>query len=145
MKTLLIALCCLVAVSCSDNDDKATDPVARESAEPNDSIEGDWSLVEVKGGITGTIYNYPEGMITWKFNGISQTVAVTNNNTDPMMQDILPTGQYNYTFVSNEATPELCATNIKVDGVNLGCFDIGSSEFTMSQIEADGFMITLIR
>jgi hypothetical protein len=61
------------------------------------------------------------------------------------MQDILSSGTYPYGFVANEATPELCAMTILVNNVNLGCYNITANEFTMSQIEADGFMIRLVR
>ena len=145
MKTikLFFALLCLTTVSCNDNDDKAIAVPA--AMNPNEAIDGNWSLVNVNGGIAGTSDDYPEGLIVWKFNSANQTVVVQNGNTDPISQDILPSGEYDYSFVSNEATPELCLMNIKVGGVNLGCFNIGSSIFTMSQIESDGFLIKLTR
>jgi len=111
----------------------------------NPNIEGQWKLVNVSGGISGTSYDYPPGMIKWKFNGISQTVYVVNNNVDDNMQDLLPTGTYHYSFVNNEATPELCAQTIRIDGMNLGCYTISDDEFIMNQTESDGFMVKLIR
>lgn len=136
---LLSAFLFLILFSCHSDDS------AQIQSAPITGIEGPWKLVEVNGGISGTIYNYPEGMITWKFNGISQTVIIQNNNVDENMQDILPSGTYHYSLVANEATPELCALNITIDGLNLGCYNIGTTEFTMSQIESDGFFIKLVR
>lgn len=136
---LLFALLSLLLFSCHSDDNR---PI--QTPLPT-GIEGSWKLTQVNGGITGTIYDYPEGMITWKFNGISQTVVVQNNNSDESMQDILPSGTYPYSFVVNEATPELCALNIEVNGMNLGCYNIGATQLTMSQIESDGFFIKLIR
>ena len=136
---LLSAFLFLFLFSChSDDSPQIQSP-------PLTGIEGNWKLTEVNGGITGTIYNYPEGMITWKFNGISQTVIIQNNNVDANMQDILPSGTYQYSFVANQATPELCALNIEVNGMNLGCYNIGTTELTMSQIESDGFLIKMVR
>jgi hypothetical protein len=109
------------------------------------TLEGEWKLVNVSGGLVGTNDHFPAGLITWKINGISQTIVIVNNNTNDQLQDILPSGTYHYSFVANEATPELCAMNIQVDGVNLGCYNITANEFTMSQIESDGFMIKLVR
>jgi hypothetical protein len=135
---LLSTFLFLFLVSCHSDDNPQTQT-------PPLGIEGTWKLTEVNGGITGTIYNYPPGMINWKFNGISQTVIVENHNVDENMQDILPSGTYHYNFVANQATPELCALNIEVNGMNLGCYDIGTTQFTMSQVETDGFLIKLVR
>jgi hypothetical protein len=111
----------------------------------NPNLEGQWKLVNVSGSIAGTSDDFPEGMITWKFNGISQTVYIVNNNTDEQKQDILPTGTYHFNFVNNEATPELCAQTISIDGTNLGCYTISTDEFIINQTESDGFMIRLVR
>ncbi|MFT3794226.1 hypothetical protein [Flavobacterium sp.] len=143
VKLLTLALS-LVLLSCSDNDDK--EPTQQiVTPQPTASINGTWHLVNVNGGFGGTSDDFPVGMITWEFNQAQQTVTVVNNNTDPQAQDILPSGTYDYDFVANEATPEICNTNIKIGNTNLGCYSIGSQTFVMSQIEADGFEIRLHR
>lgn len=149
---LLAALSLVALVSCNDNDDKPTDlPAQTNNENPNenpdgpDEIAGAWKLTNVSGGIMGISHNFAEGVINWTFDTNTQMVTVLNNNTDPQLQDIFASGTYPYDFVANEATPELCEINIVVGGVSLGCYDIGTSEFTMSQIEADGYMIKLVR
>jgi hypothetical protein len=126
--------------ACHSDDNAAYYPLPT-----NQSLEGEWKLVNVRGGIAGVNDTFADGTILWKFNGISQTVAVTNNNTDDQMQDILPSGLYHYSIVANEATPELCAQTFQIDGTNMGCFNIGLAEFTMNQTETDGFLVTLVR
>ncbi len=155
MKVLkLLAVCCFAAlVSCNDNDDKPVDQALPAASNPNETngdqtageIAGKWKLVNVSGGIMGISHNFADGVINWTFDEAAQTVTVVNNNNDPMLQDIFASGTYPYDFVPNEATPELCDINIVVGGVSLGCYNIGTSEFTMSQIESDGFMIKLVR
>jgi len=130
----------LILCACHSDDNPTYYPLPA-----NQSLEGEWKLVNVRGGIAGTNDTFPEGTILWKFNSINQTVAVTNNNTDDQRQDILPSGLYHYAIVANEATPELCAQTLQIDDINMGCFNIGLTEFTMNQTESDGFFITLVR
>ena len=141
VKYLVAALLFVLIWACY-NDDNTNVEMPQTT---NENFEGEWKLVNVSGGIMGVNDTFPEGMITWKVNGISQTIAVTNDNPDAQAQDILPDGIYNYSFVPNEATPELCDMTIKVGDVNLGCYNITSEEFTMSQVESDGFFIKLVR
>lgn len=148
---LLAVLSFVSLVSCNDNDDKPTNQLIpttnNENPNPNEpgEIAGQWKLTNVSGGIMGISHNFADGVINWTFDTNTQMVTVLNNNTDPQLQDILASGVYPYDFVANEATPELCDVNIVVGGVSLGCYNIGTSEFTMSQIEADGYMIKLVR
>lgn len=108
------------------------------------SINGTWKLVNVSGGIAGTNDDFADGLITWKFNA-NHTVTITNNNTDDSKQDILESGTYDYVFNTNEATPELCAINISIGGTNMGCYTVTATQFTMSQVESDGYLIKLVR
>jgi hypothetical protein len=142
MKTIkqIAILFCLALLSACHNDSPQS-----YYYPGNPNIQGNWKLVNVSGSIAGTSDDFPEGMITWKFNGFSQTVSIVNNNTDEDKQDILPTGTYPFHFVNNEATPELCAQTIQIDGMNLGCYTISTNEFIMNQTESDGLMIRLVR
>jgi hypothetical protein len=140
MKKLLLLtslFASLMLSSCHDSDNNQAMPLSS-------TITGNWKLTNVSGGIAGTNDDFADGLITWKFNS-DHTVTITNNNTADNKQDILESGTYPYAFETNEATPELCAVNIVVGGTNLGCYTITPTQFTMSQVESDGFMIKLVR
>lgn len=111
----------------------------------NPSINGEWTLINVSGGIAGTNDDFPSGTITWTFNTADAKVTVVNNNTDDSKQDILEDGIYPYTFEVNTAAPDLCATTISIGGMNLGCYNVTTHELTMGQVETDGYLLKLVR
>ena len=107
------------------------------------SVEGRWKLVNSRGTFAGINNNFTYGLITWDFNSITQTVTVTNNNTDPNLLDILETGVYNYQFINNPDLP--CGESIEIDGSVLGCCSFINDSLVIDQSIADGFTITLKR
>ncbi|MCF6129961.1 hypothetical protein L1S35_09755 [Flavobacterium sp. AS60] len=115
---------------------------SKDSSTPtSDSVTGQWKLVNVSGTFAGINNDFPEGMITWDFNPITQTVTVTNNNTDPNLWDVLETGVYNYHFVNNPEMP--CAESIYIDGSEYGCYSVVNDSLIIDQSIADGFAVTL--
>ncbi|WP_264520784.1 hypothetical protein [Flavobacterium sp. N1994] len=119
-------------VSCNSNSNATTDP-----------IQGQWKLVNVSGTFAGINNNFTVGMITWDFNPITQTVTVTNNNTDPNLWDVLETGVYPYHFVNNPESP--CGQSIDINGSAYGCYSISNNTLVIDQSIADGFAIRLER
>jgi|GEM_PF-793870 len=144
MKTLkLLGLIALFALAgCNDDDN---DYVPIYTPPTTEDIDGAWELSNVSGGIIGTSDDFLPGEVTWVFNEENQTVEVFNNNTDDDKVDFFDSGTYDYEVVNNQATPELCGFNFAIDGINLGCFTVTETQFTMSMVEADGHMITLKR
>ncbi|QBZ97943.1 hypothetical protein [Flavobacterium sangjuense] len=107
----------------------------------HDTVTGQWKLVNVSGTFAGINNDFPEGMITWDFNPITQTVTVTNNNTDSNLWDVLETGVYNYHFANNPGMP--CSESIYINGAEYGCYSIANDSLVIDQSIADGFAITL--
>lgn len=70
---------------------------------------------------------------------------MVNTNTDEAKQDLFETGTYDYGMQANTATPELCNEVILLNGIDYGCFGIDNGQLIISQIEADGYYIKLIR
>lgn len=140
---LTLLLCGFSLVSCHDDDDN-NDP-GPVSYPIDQQLEGKWHVTSVTGGIGGTSDEYEFSEIVWDFHTQLHTVTVTNQNTDPQKVDFFDSGTYNYGFNANTTTPQLCTQNIAIDGVNLGCYEFEPGTFTMSQIESDGYLITLMR
>ncbi|RZJ35511.1 MAG: hypothetical protein EOO51_05060 [Flavobacterium sp.] len=132
--TKLVPMLFLVAMSaCDSGSDRKT------------TLDGHWKLINVKGGISGSDFDFPPGLITYNFDTATNTVEVTNNNTNDAAEDMLPSGSYTYSIQENTTTPQLCEENFFIDEVNFGCYNLGSNQLTFGQVEADGYLITLVR
>jgi hypothetical protein len=131
--SILVILLTLLFVSCSSESNSST----------NDGVSGQWKLVNVTGTFGGINDNFPEGIITWDFNPITQMVTVTNNNTNPNLLDIFETGVYSYQFINNPESP--CGERIEIDGSAVGCYSVFNDSLVIDQSIADGFAITLKR
>jgi len=107
-------------------------------------VNGQWKLINVSGSFSGVNSNFVPGIITWDFNPTTQTVTVINNNTDSNLTDIFETGVYNYQVVENE-NPQLCTETIRMDGIEMGCFNIINGDLKIDQAFTDGYSVTLKR
>lgn len=123
-----------ITVSGCSNDSRSTS---------TDSITGQWKLVNVDGTFAGIHDAFSSGTIIWDFNPITQTVTVTNNNTNSNLWDLFDTGVYNYHFVNVPDAP--CSQSIDIDGTVYGCYTFLNDSLVIDQSIADGFAITLKR
>ncbi|RZJ28040.1 MAG: hypothetical protein EOO48_10665 [Flavobacterium sp.] len=133
-KLLTVFFIAVLLNACSSNNNDSND-------QPQ-SIVGAWRLTNVSGGITGMSDNFDDGSITWTFND-NGTVDVWNTNTDDTKTDLFETGNYSYGFVPNTTTPQSCAEAILINGISYGCHNISGNTLTLSQVEADGYQVTL--
>jgi hypothetical protein len=131
--SILGILMVLLFSSCNNDSNPST----------SDSVTGQWKLVNVNGTFAGINSNFPAGMITWDFNPITQTVTVTNGNTNSDLWDVLETGIYTYHFVNNPDSP--CGESIEINGSVYGCYSVVNDSLVIDQSVADGFAITLKR
>jgi hypothetical protein len=134
MKKFLLLLSIVLITSCNNSDDSNSTP----------SIDGAFRLSNVRGGIAGTDDDFNDGSITWTFEN-NGTITVWNTNTDDSKQDLIESGTYVYTFQPNTVTPETCTTALYIDGVSYGCFTLNGDTLTLSQVENDGYEVTLIK
>ncbi|HEX9981165.1 MAG TPA: hypothetical protein VGB50_11435 [Flavobacterium sp.] len=139
MKTLklLSAFLLVIVCGCSDSDD--------HDNTTHHPLSGAWRLTHVIGGIGGTNSNFEPGTIMWNFNTNSNTVAVVNTNTDETLQDFFTSGTYDYSFEENTATPEDCEEELVINNISFGCYSASSTTLILTQIEADGYVVTLKR
>ncbi len=130
-----LSLIFLFTVLGCSNDDNSSD-----SGGNTPELNGTWNLISVTGGFVGIDHNFDVGTIIWNFNESSNTIAVTNNNTDDSIEDILPTGIYNYSIITVGEVLEFI-----VDDVNRGNFEIITNQFTVNEPFRDGFRFTFSR
>lgn len=121
----------LILSSCSSDSDNSGAIVA-----------GKWKLVEVTGSFAGTQSNFEPGIITWEFNPRNHSVKVTNNNSDENLTDLFETGVYSYQIVNSD-TPEICQKSLKINDIDMGCFEIVNGDLKIDQAFVDGYTITL--
>lgn len=105
-------------------------------------VDGQWKLVRVTGSFAGVSSDFASGEISWTFNPTTQMVTVVNHNTDDTKIDIFETGVYNYQIVAGE-NPQICSQIIKIDNIEMGCFEIIDGNLILNQDFADGYTLTL--
>lgn len=134
MKTklsILGILLVLILSGCSNDSDNSGAIVA-----------GKWKLVQVTGSFAGTQSNFEPGTISWEFNPRNQSVKVINNNTDEDLTDLFESGTYDYSVVTSE-NPEICSKILKINNIDMGCFEIVNGDLKIDQAYVDGYTITL--
>jgi hypothetical protein len=135
LKALVLLFCSLTLSSCNESNDDNNEEF---------SLEGGWTLTKVQGGIAGINDNFDEQLITWTFNA-DGTISIWNTNTDENKTDFFDTGEYDFAIEPNSATPESCAETLFLDNVSFGCHSITGNTLTLSQVENDGYQLTLKR
>ncbi len=132
------ALVYIVAAVCILASCKLDDP---QEISTSEFLSGTWSLVNVNGGFAGVDDDFEEGVITWTFNPANQTVRVENENTEPVLMDILPSGTYSFEIAQREGLEELI-----VNDQNLGIIDCVDLYLVhVDQRAVDGVAITFSR
>lgn len=131
IKTAIAILLLLVSLSCCNDSDNNNNPA--------NTIEGNWHLVHVTGGIIGVDQTFEGDKIIWKFNSQNQNLTVVNNNTDQNLIDGLDSGSYEYS-ISNNPNNDLCNQSIIIeDNGNMGCISVDNNKFIINDLAADGF------
>ncbi len=124
-----------VVLGCSNDDDGASNPDISSS-----ELSGSWNLINVSGGFQGIDQDFDPGTVIWVFNETNNTIAVTNNNTDNSIEDMLPTGTYDYALVSLQQVRE-----IVIDGVNRGNLEVTAGQLIINEQFRDGFRFVFNR
>ena len=146
VKTLGLFLMLVHLSSCQKDDAKKLISNTKiENAASEEQISGEWKLVNVSGTIVGVSHDYPAGKITWTFDRAAHTIQIVNNNTNEQLQDLFPSGRYNYSFETNTDFPEQCTEIMFVNGVQFGCFSIQNGQLLMNQLGNDALSATFIR
>ncbi|MFP9100604.1 hypothetical protein ACLI09_16260 [Flavobacterium sp. RHBU_24] len=131
--TIFLALIVLL-VGCNNDDDTS----------PALSIEGNWKLVQISGGFSGTIYNFTPGTVVWDFNESDTNITVTSTvETDTYYG--LSAGSHEYELSSNDNCNN--SINILLDDyyANFGCSTIEGNTLTLNNGYADGEIYTFVR
>ena len=118
MKNLLLTLVIvsLSFVGCSSDDDVPA----------QDSLEGNWSLVRITGGIAGITDTIPPNVI--KYNFSNGNLSVVNNNPEPDFS-FLQTGNYTYelTTSNNQQVLVINDTTYEVISIDAEIFNLGDN------------------
>lgn len=141
LKLCAFLLCFMTIAACHDDDNNNPDYPTTY----NPKMEGKWHLINVSGGIQGISEDFAYEEIVWDFDTANLKVTVHNTNTDPQKADSFDSGTYDFNITPNTVTPQNCSLNIVVNSINMGCYAFSPNEFTMSQIEADGYMLQFVR
>lgn len=134
-KILLPAIAALCYISCSDSDDSS----------PQESLAGDYTLVNVSGSIAGVNNNFDPGVIRWHIDGENQSLAVINNFDDNngSIEDFMETGSYTFEATADETAGQ-CPYKYLADENDLGCLSVAEDgTLTFTQPYADGYILTL--
>ena len=107
---------------------------------PNEiTLNGDWHIKNVSGGLIGLNLDYNPGEVIWKFNLPTGKLDVTNNIISTGPKSIYAryqTGTYDYYISSLNSLDQLY-----VDSANIGTISIGISALSLDDgIDADGFL-----
>jgi hypothetical protein len=122
----------LMTLSCHTNDDNSPNEI---------SIAGSWNLIHVSGGLAGIDDDFETGLITWSFNEETSSVLVVNNNSEAVIYDGFPSGNYTYSIELNEDIQTLIINDISMIIHTLTATDLILDE----GIAVDGFLLSLKR
>lgn len=144
LKLLIILISLPFCTACNNDDDNGLGP----DPTGNVGFEGKWYLININGGFAGYNHDFEKGLITWTFNESEKKIVVVNNNPADVY-DALGMGTYDYEYIladsqSCDSTLNITQANNEVL-YNFGCHKIEDTTLTFSQIEVDGFKITLVR
>lgn len=143
LKLLIILISLPFCTGCNNDDDKGPGPDPQ-----NTELEGKWNLVNISGGFAGFNYDFEKGLITWTFDESEKKIVVVNNNPADVY-DALGMGTYDYEYVLTDS--QSCNSTLNITQgdsevlYNFGCHEIDGTTLTFSQIEVDGFKLTLVR
>ena len=107
------------------------------------TIEGQWKLINVSGGIAGINDSFSPNQIIWTINSSNHTVTVVNTNTNPDLNSVLETGIYPFSIENNSNS--VCNQTITINGMNLGCVLLSVNELNINYQFADGYNLKFIR
>lgn len=102
-------------------------------------VAGEWSLVNINGGLTGLNSNFEKGDITWDFDEETVTIANALDGNDDYSG--FESGVYDYSIELIELTPYLT-----IDEINIGAiYEAKADTLIFDYRAADGFQYVLVR
>lgn len=134
---LILLTCFFVLNSCSIDDNN-------NSVESFSSL---WHLIEVTGGLAGINDQFELETVVWSFDESNLLLTVENNNTDETKQDILDSGTYDYSIITQDGQDYLVIDNIELGHIFFSAQDkltIDENETSNGPV-ADGFIYTFQR
>jgi len=112
--------------------------------EPENTLDGEWQMERVYGGLMGIDLNYAPNEVTWDFNSSQNTVDVTNNilTTGPKSTYArFSTGVYAY-YTQNING----ADYLFIDSTEIGIYAINNTKLMIDDgLAADGFITEFVR
>lgn len=121
-------------LSCGNDDDNQNN---------NDEglLDGQFSLVNVSGGLLGVDDYFEIGLITWDFDGYNWVLTVDNNNSTNVAYHGLPSGTYDYQILTTTGEDAYLVVNEVNFSYRIALYD--SSELLLDEsIAFDGFLLS---
>ncbi|MFC0603324.1 hypothetical protein [Winogradskyella pulchriflava] len=134
MKTCFYILALmLLTLSCNSDDDNHQTNIP--------TLDGEWSLVNVFGGLAGVDDDFDVGTIIWDFDEDNSELTVTNTNTANVVYDGFPSGTYDYELLTTDGD-----TSIIINTFTYRITSLTSSQLVIDEgIALDGFLLTFSR
>ena len=137
MILLLVSVASLTLNSCNSDDEAATnEPV---------QLENTWSLVNVRGGFSGTNKSFAKGKILWTFR-TDGSVIVANNDAAATPYMPFENGNYPYAITVNPNTTDYCKESMTINDLFPSfCYNIDdSNQLVLDANYVDGFKYTFV-
>lgn len=136
MKPTVFLLClALTVMGCSNDDD------ANQNDNPQQSLKGSWTMVNIFGGFAGIDDDYEPGEIVWAFDEETNTLTVDNSveNDETIIASGFDSGTYDYHTETEEESDYLF-----VEASKFGEYYFNADTLVVdSNVGADGFRFKL--
>ncbi len=143
MRTYLIlaiasTLLVLNAVSCKKA--KVTSNPG-SSTSYSSSVVGQWSLVQVYGGLMGLNELHEKGDVTWVVDSVNNSITITNLTNTANNNTRFDSGTYNFQIVNVGGD-----IHLNVNNEDMGTYTITANEMLVDQnVAADGLYYRFVR
>lgn len=115
--------------------------VPNPSSSNENSVVGEWNLVQVYGGLAGTNELYELGEIVWTIDSVNASVTILNSATTTNNNTYFDSGTYSFQITGSGSSAHL-----KVNNEDMGTFTINGNELLIDQnVAADGLYYRFLR
>lgn len=134
---LLITAASLTISSCNGDDDN-------NNVIPG--LENSWSLINVRGGFSGTNQNFAKGKVLFSFKD-EQTLIVANSDDTATPYMPIENGSHPYEITENPNASDYCKEYIRIgENSSSYCYSIDeNNQLIMDNSYVDGFRYTFAK
>jgi hypothetical protein len=105
------------------------------------TVDGQWSLVHIYGGLTGLNELHEKGDVTWSIDSVNNVITITNLTNVSNNNTRFDSGTYS--FQMNNQGGEI---HLTVNNEDMGTYVINGNEMLLDQnVAADGLYYRFVR